>query len=135
MASFNMDTLTIECFTNKKTYHKYLAKKDPGSFQKNECFQNDLRENHDALIGMLSEYILNPNSVNHKLRDSFNHLMIELLDVLKEGEDNAGSSSLSQHHPSLAKADPDVLFQKCEDLGKEPTHAIEYWKMQNVFKQ
>jgi len=124
--SFNMDNLTIECFSSRKTYNKYLAKKDPTTFQKNESFQHDLIQNHDAIMELLSEYILHPESISQlKMRYSFHQLMIECLDVLT-----------MQPPPTMAstKEDPDVLFSQCEDLGKQPENPIEYWKMQSVFK-
>jgi hypothetical protein len=129
MATFNMDTLTIECFTNKKTYNKYLARKDPTMFQKNETFHADLRDNHDAIMEMISKCIQDPTSIPHvKMRETFNHLMIECLDVLnivtEEGKEVR----------EVPKDPDDVLFSQCEDLGIQPTNPIEYWKMQSVFK-
>lgn len=127
--SFNMDNLTIECFSSRKTYNKYLAKKDPTTFQKNETFQHELINNHDALIELLSEYILNPESIAHvKMRHTFHQLMIECLDILTLPQPQSATPS------STTKDDPDVLFSHCEDLGKQPENPIEYWKMQSVFK-
>ena len=131
MASFNMDNLTMECFTNKKTYHKYLAKKDPSLFQKNEDFHIELRENHTALMELLSECILDPNFISQtKMRDSFNQLMIDCLDFIGSTKQQP---VLRETH---AKDDPDpeILFSDCKDLGIEPSNTIEYWKMQQVFK-
>ena len=137
MSSFNMDNLTMECFTNKKTYHKYLAKKDPNLFQQNEIFNNELIENHAAIIELISECIHNPSSMTqHKMRDSFNQFMIECLDVI------SSTYTTSKHQPhievqanreEMAK-DEDILFSQCEDLGTAPKNSIEYWKMENVFK-
>ena len=129
MASFNMDNLTMECFSNKKTYHKYLAKKDPSMFLKNQEFHNELRDNHTALLELLSECILDPNFISQtKMRDTFNQLMIDCLDLI---------GSL-KHKPDLeethVKDDPEILFSDCKDLGIEPSNTIEYWKMQTVFK-
>ena len=128
MASFNMDNLTMECFASKKTYNKYLAKKDPTTFQKNETFQNELIQHHDALMELLSECIHNPSTItNLKMRDTFHQLMIECIDVLTR-------PPTTEENPIHKKEyEPDVLFSHCEeDLGKNPT--IEYWKMQTVFK-
>ena len=126
-----MDTLTIECFSSKKTYNKYLAKKDPTMFQKNETFHNELIHNHDAIMELLSGCILNPNSISQiKMRDTFNQLMIECLDVL-----GTNSTTVKKMQSSTEEdQEPDILFSQCEDLGKQPTNPIEYWKMQNVFK-
>jgi hypothetical protein len=122
-----MDTLTIECFSSKKTYNKYLAKKDPTMFQKNETFHIELIQNHDAIMGLLSEYILNPDSISQsKMRDSFNQLMIECLDVL--------GTTKTETRLQPQNEEPDIMFSQCEDLGKQPNNPIEYWKMQNVFK-
>ena len=120
-----MDNLTMECFASKKTYNKYLAKKDPTTFQKNETFQNELIQHHDALMELLSECILNPSTItNLKMRDTFNQLMIECIDVITRPATEEKPIQEPEPEP-----EPDVLF---EDLGKNPT--IEYWKMQTVFK-
>lgn len=128
-SSFDMDQLTIQCFTDKKTYSKYLAKKDPTTFHKNETFHQELRENREAILDFLSHCILHPNSMTHnaKMQDAFNQLMIECIDMVKhttEEEEQPGKED-----------DDEVLFSKCKDLGIQPTNTIEYWKMQNVFKQ
>jgi hypothetical protein len=121
-----MDNLTMECFASKKTYNKYLAKKDPTTFQKNETFHNELIQHHDELMELLSECILNPSTItNLKMRDTFNQLMIECIDVLTRPTEE---KPIQEPEP-----EPDVLFSHCEDLGKNPT-TIEYWKMQSVFK-
>ena len=126
-----MDNLTLQCLTNKKTYNKYLAKKDPSMFQKNEDFHHELRVNHDDIMSLLSEYILNPDTISQsKLRDTFNHLMIECLDVIESRkcrDEAAGEVEVPKYS--------DDLFSNCVDLGIEPKKTIEYWKMQSVFKQ
>jgi hypothetical protein len=127
-SSFNMDTLTIECFSSRKTYNKYLAKKDPTMFQKNETFHQDLIQNHDALMELLSECISNPESISKlKMRDTFHQLMIECLDVLTTKTETTATTN-------PIKDPDDVLFSQCVDLGKQPENPIEYWKMQSVFK-
>lgn len=133
MTSFDMDQLTIQCFTDKKTYSKYLAKKDPSTFYKNETFHQELRENREAILDFLSHCILHPESITHntKMQDSFNQLMIECIDVVKRSTDNIEQNVLVAEK----EEDDDVLFSKCKDLGIQPTNTIEYWKMQNVFKQ
>lgn len=129
--SFDMDQLTLQCFTDKKTYSKYLAKKDPISFHKNESFHQELRENHEAILEFLSHCILHPNSMSHnvKMQDAFNQLMIECIDVVKRGTEE------EQQVVADKEEDDEVLFSKCKDLGIQPTNTIEYWKMQTVFKQ
>lgn len=136
MASFDMDQLTIQCFTDKKTYSKYLAKKDPVSFHKNETFHQELRENREAILDFLSHCILHPNSMTHnaKMQDSFNQLMIECIEVVKRGSDDDDQPTGDGNRKGKEE-DDEILFSKCEDLGIQPTNGIEYWKMQNVFKQ
>jgi hypothetical protein len=130
-SSFDMDQLTLQCFTDKKTYSKYLAKKDPVTFHKNESFHQELRENREAILEFLSHCILHPNSMSHnvKMQDAFNQLMIECIDVVKKVADE------EQQIVHDKEEDDEVLFSKCKDLGIQPTNTIEYWKMQTVFKQ
>ena len=133
MASFNVDKLTLEYFTNKTTYNKYLAKKDPRSFEKTDHFQKQLRENQDELIALVSQYIESPDDIPHKkMRDAFNHLMIDCLSVLEKN--NSSSNEIYENETKVAK-DEDEMFSKCEDLGVKPKNPIEFWKMQKVFKE
>ena len=48
MENFNMDKITLEYFTNKQTYKKYLAKNDPAKskiqlYQDIHEYKNDLQ--------------------------------------------------------------------------------------------
>ena len=111
-SSFDMDQLTLQCFTDKKTYSKYLAKKDPVTFHKNESFHQELRENREAILEFLSHCILHPNSMSHnvKMQDAFNQLMIECIDVVKRVPDE------EQQIVHDKEEDDEVLFSKCKDL-------------------
>jgi hypothetical protein len=133
MASFNVDKLTLEYFTNKSTYNKYLAKKDPKSFEKSDYFQRQMRDNHAELLELLSQYINSPDDIPYKkMRDAFNHLMLDCLSVLKNN--NETSEEKYENETNVTK-DEDQMFSQCDDLGIQPKNPIEYWKMQKVFKE
>jgi hypothetical protein len=143
MASFDIDKLTLECFVNRNTYHKYLAKKDPATFLENKHWRDQLLENHDPLLNTISQFIHNPQSIpDETTRDIFHRFMVECLDFLYK-QNNAldntntddGNSNSSSMKNQEYKDEEDTIFSHCEQLHIEPTNPIEYWKMQKVWKQ
>ena len=133
MSSFNVDSITLEYFTNRSTYNKYLAKKDPKTFEKSKNFHAQLSENHDELLHLVSQYIHFPDKIpDKKMRDAFNHFMIDCLSVL---EKNTHESNEIYETETKVPKDDDEMFSQCDDLGIHPKNPIEFWKMQKVYKE
>lgn len=130
-SSFDMDQLTMEYFTNKSVYNKYLAKKDPTTFHKNEEFIGQLQRNHTEVMTLISTFILDPESIPpSKLRQLFFSFMIECLEKLEKEEDGEQEQEVEEE----VNKEEDVMFSRCEDLGTKPKNQIEYWKMQKLYK-
>ena len=136
-----MDQLTMEYFTNKTVYNKYLAKKDPSAFHKNEEFIDQLQRNHTELMTLVSSFILEPESLPpSKLRQLFFSFMIECLEKIGNNTHNNNDDG-EEEEPAKKKYEAgreeegeDVMFSDCVDLGIKPKNQIEYWKMQKLFK-
>ena len=124
---FDMDKLTLEYFTNKQTYNKYLAKKDPTNYLKKESVQKDAVENHDCLLELFSQMICSKFDLNNNTLQSKYEIFVEAcLDHLDKSKTDFIEST---------EVDEDVIFTKCDDLGIQPSNPIEFWKMQNVKKE
>ena len=132
MASFNMDKLTLEYFTNKSSYHKYLAKKDPKTYQDNNSFKESLREHHEDILHIVSQYMKKPSDItNKKTFDSFQHFMLDMIDLCEKQKANTDNNEDDSYKK---KDDEEEMFSQCEDLGIAPKTPIEFWKMEKVFK-
>jgi len=139
MSSFDIDKLTLECFVNRNTYHKYLAKKDPSSFQENKHWKEQLQEHHDALLSIISQFIQNPDTIQEDTtREIFNRFIVECMDILtkqKQAEDDLHQSNETDQFVKKQDETEEMMFSQCEELRIEPTNPIEYWKMQKVLRQ
>tara|TARA_B100001059_G_C17788141_1_gene558449 strand:- start:578 stop:1087 length:510 start_codon:yes stop_codon:yes gene_type:complete len=76
-----MDKFTLECFVNKQTYQKYLAKHDPELFQETQGFYEKLLLHQRDIECITDHLLLNPESeqYNKTLRDSFESYMKSVL--------------------------------------------------------
>lgn len=129
MASFDVDKLTLECLVNKTSYHKYLAKKEPSTFLENSTFLQNIQENKDKLLELISQYIDEPTHIPHKnMKDLFQTFMIDCLEVIEKRE-----VSSSDENEDIPK--DDEMFSQCDDTRIEPKNPIEFWKMEQVFKK
>jgi hypothetical protein len=139
MSSFDIDKLTLECFVNRNTYHKYLAKKDPNSFQENKLWNEQLLEQHDALLSIISQFIQNPDTIQDETtRDIFNRFIVECMDILtkqKQAYDDLNKTDETDIFVKKTDETDEMMFSQCEELRIEPTNPIEYWKMQKVLRQ
>lgn len=134
-----MDQLTMEYFTNKTVYNKYLAKKDPSAFHKNEEFIDQLQRNHTELMTLVSTFILDPESIPpSKLRQLFFSFMIECLEKIgnrnNDDEKDDEPAPYKKEYEAEEEEEGDVMFSDCVDLGTKPKNQIEYWKMQKLYK-
>ena len=128
-----MDKLTLEYFTNKSSYHKYLAKKDPKTYHENNSFKESLRQHHEEILNMVSQYMKNPSTItNKKTFDSFQHFMLDMIDLCEKKQ----ASHIQDDDDAVYKnkEDDEELFSQCEDLGITPSNPIEFWKMEKVLK-
>jgi hypothetical protein len=135
--SFNMDEITLEYLLNKRSYHKYLAKKDPEQYQEMNKWRETCKNDHDLFMALFSEFLLDPDSIENKsTRELFHKLILDFQDILEkrkvEGEKEVYSTDFPEYNKN---EEEDTMFSQCTDLKIEPTNPIEYWKMQKLFKK
>lgn len=129
-----MDKLTLEFFTNKQTYRKYLAKKDPEANV--ERTRTQMVEKHDALVALFSQMIQQPEEEEARMvKPSFLAFVQDALLHLEKLEEETTVTESLDEVGFGKKDDDDNLFAKCEDLRTQPSNPIEFWKMQQVLKR
>ena len=160
----DMDRFTLECFVNKQTYQKYLAKHDPELFQETQGFYEKLLLHQRDIECITDHLLLNPDSeqYNKTLRDSFESYMKSVLyhiEVERQSKDNtntiydedtgdkdtddmlidvskpSSSSSSSSSFCSSAWETDAILSTSPPPLVPRENSTIEYWKKYNVWKQ
>jgi hypothetical protein len=108
----SVDKLTLELFTNKAQYKKYLSKNDPEKYQiiqeKREKYEKYKRKILDKTEQLLSF----PNiTVSSLIEETFENYVDV---IIKEIETNA----LEIKDYSFSDEDEDVLFKNCNDSSK-----------------
>lgn len=148
--NFNVDNLTLQFFTNKQTYKKYLAKRDPDTYEQKLMDFDQWRENSTEILEIVQEGLDSPDDIMPKsLRDAFHHFVKEAMLLIEKRqsadeeketrrkntvEDEFSENCLNKNG-GKNNDDDDTLFSQVEDLQIEPKNPIEYWKMQKVFKK
>ena len=148
--NFNVDNLTLQFFTNKQTYKKYLAKRDPDTYEQKLMDFDQWRENSTEILEIVQEGLDSPDDIMPKsIRDAFHHFVKEAMLLIEKRqsadeeketrrkntvEDGFGENCLNENG-GKNNDDDDTLFSQVEDLQIEPKNPIEYWKMQKVFKK
>lgn len=139
-----VDKLTLECFVNKQTYKKYLAKHDPETFQESQGFYDKLQLCQSKIIEITENMISQPDSesFNKPLRDCFESYMRSVLyhiEVESNSKKNEGKiyDEDDGHESDEMLIDVSRPAEKVDFLpymSRKPENPIEYWKKYAVKK-
>ena len=151
--NFNIDQVTLEYFTNRNTYNKYLAKND--SQLGNTVLYKSAKMNKESLLNLLSQIIDEPSN------ESFRHILpkyhsfieecigfvekqedTESFDSEKEDTDSFDSEKQKESESSDNEKQEETIttimrnnkVKKCENVNIQPKPPIEFWKSQQVLK-
>jgi len=107
----DVDKLTLELFTSKNTYRRYLAKTDPETFQKQERLQEKICEHKAEILERIEEMLSGPlpstsSSSSSELTEIFERFMSILLQEIE-------SSKLRE------KNDSPFLVEEFDDYSRE----------------
>ena len=134
-----MDKLTLELFTSKNTYRKYLAKNDPETFQKQEIQQEKLQEYKSEIMQRIEEILDHPFPTGElgELSERFFSCLLQEIESSskrREIEDGDRSNSLFYEDGSEGIEDlEDELFptEKMEDSQEKKS----FWSKDRVIKR
>ena len=85
----DVDKLTLELFTSKNTYRRYLAKTDPETFQKQERLQEKICEHKVEILGRIEEMLSGPSTSSYpsaELAESFERFLSVLLQEIESAK-------------------------------------------------
>lgn len=91
----DFDHLTLQMFSNKNHYKKYLAKIHPEKYNENQEFINRIKKNSERINTMFSTLLENPEKqITTDINESFeqfvkaclNHFHMERLAIMHDGD-------------------------------------------------
>ena len=108
----DVDKLTLELFTSKNTYRRYLAKTDPETFQKQERLQEKICEYKVEIMEQMEEMLSGPlgsySLPSAELTESFERFISVFLQEIE-------SAKLRDQHQDLESP---FLIEESEDYEK-----------------
>ena len=147
----DMDKFTLECFVNKQTYKKYLAKHDPGLFEETQGLYDKIQLHQTNIMHITEQMLLEPDSetYNKTLRDSFESYMKSLLYHLEV--ECSATKQITRSEEIYDENEPDEMLidvpldepasttnnvaNHFSFLSQKPENPIEYWKKYAVKKK
>jgi hypothetical protein len=132
--SFDVDKITLECFVNKQTYQKYLAKINPQDYLKQQEMKREIETHREELMQRFQNYLDGKEFETSSIKNAFSEFTKECV-LLIERESEADVEE------KILPDEDDVIFSnipkedELEPKDSIPKDSIEYWKMQKVFKQ
>ena len=121
----DVDKLTLELFTSKNTYRRYLAKTDPETFQKQERLQEKIYEHKAEILVRIEEMLSRPSTFSsssssapsYELTESFERFLSVLLQEIESAklrEMNDSPFLVEDYEDRVAtgqdKEDDDTMF-------------------------
>lgn len=127
--NFDIDQVTLEYFTNRHTYNKYLAKTNPDKGKKQ--LYDSIETNKETLRELFSQLLDNAHQdCFRNILSKYESFMEEcVLYVLNEKEKEETLDNIRED-----ENDCDTMFHKCENLNIQPNNPIEFWKAEQVLK-
>jgi hypothetical protein len=139
----DVDKLTLELFTSKNTYRRYLAKTDPETFQKQVILQEKIEEHKAEILGRIEEMLSGPStSFSSDLTESFERFMSVLLQEIESAklrEKNNSPFLLEDYEDYAEKEEDEMMFpvtkmgsSDSQDNGMEKKS---FWSKDRVIKR
>lgn len=126
--SFDVDKITLECFVNKQTYQKYLAKINPQDFLKQQEMKQEIETHREEILQRFQHYLDGKEFETSSIKNAFTEFTKECI-LLIERESEADVEE------KILLDEDDVIFSNIPKEDETEKDSIEYWKMQKVFKQ
>ena len=141
----DVDKLTLELFTSKNTYRKYLAKTDPETFQKQEMLQEKICEHKVEILHRIEEMLSGPSSSvpSGELTESFERFLSILLQEiesskLREMESRSNSPFLVEDYEDYSeknREEDDMMFPVTKMESSDSLEKKSFWSKDRVIKR
>jgi hypothetical protein len=128
----DVNRLTLELFTNKTQYNKYLSKNEPVEFQKRKEFRDKIVFHKDAILEK-TEYLIHNMSNSPSVQEAFDFFVKE---VIKDIEMNTSFNDkiYEEEEDDEEEEDNEMLFGVIDKPPSGvPTQS--FWSGDKVFRQ
>ena len=132
-----MDKLTLELFTNKTQYRKYLSKIEPDNYEQE--FREKCLEYKDEILKQVEILLHNDDTdtpnYNNFIQDSFGVFAREIIKEIekKQDYDNAEENDIYDNDNDNDNDDDEILFPP--DKMIVPVEKHSFWGKERVIQQ
>lgn len=115
----DFDQLSIQMFSNKNHYKKYLAKTNPEKYSEGQEFVHKIKKNREKIISMFSILLENPEKqITNDINESFNqfvkaclnHFHMEKLAIMHDGDKDDYEVSSSEEDTDIQEHIPTTSY-------------------------
>jgi len=142
----DVDKLTLELFTSKNTYRKYLAKTDPETFQKQEMLQEKIDENKAEILSRIEEMLSAPSTSysagpSYELMESFERfvsILLQEIESAKLREKNNSPFLIEEYDDYSREEEEDEVMFPVTKMGSSDSIDLEkksFWSKDRVIKR
>ena len=129
------DKLTLQMFSNKNHYKKYLAKTDPVKYSAQQEFIEKIAKNREKINAMFSVLLENPEkqittdineSFNHFAKACLNHFHIEKLSKMHDQDkDDYDTTSDDEYDTSTYDNAPSTSYWGASVIKKPSAYTLD----------
>jgi len=134
----DVDKLTLELFTSKNTYRRYLAKNDPETFQKQEILQQKIDENKAEILERFEAMLdSSTDGTSGDLREIFERFLSGLLQEIESSKLRERSESpflIEEFREEEEEEEEDMMFSSYASQEKEEEKKS-FWSKDRVIKR
>lgn len=126
-----MDKLTLELFTNKTQYKKYLSKLEPENYNELQEFREKCIEYKEDILKRMEE-LLSDEEINN-IQDPFYKFTSDLIIEIERKKEREEETDI--YDDEEGEDDEDVLFPTNNMIEDKPVAKYSFWGKERVIQQ
>ena len=134
----DMDRLTLELFTNKSQYKKYLSKIEPENYNEMQDFREKCLEHKCEILKQVEMLLDENDNQNHYIQDSFGIFAREVIKEIErkiQKEVEYDNAIYDNEDDIDNENDEDMLFPPDKMVESEPVEKYSFWGKERVIQQ
>ena len=128
-----MDKLTLELFTNKTQYKKYLSKLEPENYNELQEFREKCIEYKEDILKKMEELLLDEEINN--IQDPFYKFTSDLIIEIERKKEREEETDIYDDEEDEGEDDEDVLFPTNNMIEDKPVAKYSFWGKERVIQQ
>ena len=128
-----MDKLTLELFTNKTQYKKYLSKLEPENYNELQEFREKCIEYKEDILKKMEELLLDEEINN--IQDPFYKFTSDLIIEIERKKEREEETDIYDDEEDEGEDDEDVLFPTNNMIEDKSVAKYSFWGKERVIQQ